>query len=505
LLVESFDVADPSEGLRLSGDTVSIAPSGGLDPGTTYYVEINGTAIEDLSGNPFEGFSGDGTWRFTTAAADETAPSVETLSPANGAGSVGLSSNLVVTFDEEVTFGTGTIRLRQSGGALVESFDVASPLPGLGLSGNTVTVDPSGDLDAATTYLIEIDSTAIEDLSGNRFAGISGGWSFTTADPSTILLFDFQNDQASDIATGAVAVDDLSSPVSADGITLTASVGNNLSSSRDRGANSGPFSDLTRDFIQWSISTPITLTISGLASDQEYRFRLWSGDLAGNQIKTTDHTIAGASGGGTVRHTSVSLADENASGGSLIEFPNVISTSAGTLIYTIDYVTGGGTAATLNGFELTAIRSSPPRNSFTAWAELGTLPGTVNFAGDLNGDGVADGLAFLLGVDHPDADATAALPVASEDGHGGLILIFNCLPVSDRGGAAIRIGHSSGLSGWAVTTTVIPDVDGTDPAGMVRYQIDPLSAFPLNRVTATIDGIAASAGKLFGRIHGSEE
>lgn len=186
------------------------------------------------------------------------------------------------------------------------------------------------------------------------------------------VLFDFDNN-GTDIATGAVSVTDLSSPVNASfgtgTITLTASSGNTLANSRDRGANTGPSSDITRDFIQWATASPITITISGLANNQEYGFRLWSGDLAGGQIKTTDHTIAGSSGGGTVRHTSVDLATENSTGGSLVVLPNVFSTGSGTITYTIDYVSGGGSAATLNGFELTTI----PEPSAALLGALGCL------------------------------------------------------------------------------------------------------------------------------------
>lgn len=179
------------------------------------------------------------------------------------------------------------------------------------------------------------------------------------------ILFDF-DPNLTDIAAGAEGVTDLSSPVSgtfgSSTITLTASVGNTVANSRDRGANTGPYSDMTRDFIQWPTADPITITISGLAASQEYSFRLWSGDLAANQIKTTDHTIAGASGGGTIRHTSVSLAEENAAVETSLHqvaLPNVVSTVGGTLTYTIDYVTLGGSAATLNGFELVNLIPEP--------------------------------------------------------------------------------------------------------------------------------------------------
>ncbi|MBI1335974.1 MAG: PEP-CTERM sorting domain-containing protein [Phycisphaera sp.] len=187
---------------------------------------------------------------------------------------------------------------------------------------------------------------------------------FAATAPAATILFDFQNDLTTDIAAGAVPVTDLSSPVSgtfgSSTVTLTASVGNDTSKSRDRGANSGPNSDITRDFIQWGISTPITITISGLTANQEYAFTIWSGDLSSGQIKTTDHTIAGTSGGGTIQHTSVSLAVENATGGSQIDFANVVSTASGTLTYTIDYVTGGGTAATLNGMQLDPVPVPEP-------------------------------------------------------------------------------------------------------------------------------------------------
>ncbi len=436
-----------------------------------------------------------------------TPPQISSLTPAHLSSGHLPTDNLSITFDENVAFGTGNITIRQAGGAQIETYAVTSPGANLSISGDTLTINPTADLSTFTTYYVEIPATAIQDLAGNPFGGISGSgtWFFTTSDPASTILFDFQNDLTTDIAADAVAVTDLSSPVNGNGVTLTATVGNDTASSRDRGANTGPNSEITRDFIQWGIANPITITISGLVADQEYGFRLWSGDLAGGQIKTTDHTIAGASGGGTIRHTSVSLADENATGGSLVEFPNVVSTSTGTLTYTIDYVGGGGTAATLNGFELTAIGSDPPNpDPFTDWTDLGTLPGTVTFDGDLNADGVQDGLALLLGISNPDNDATGALPNINVNGSGGLVLTFDCLPIADRGGVALKVAYSSTLSGWSTTTDVVPDADGTDAGGFVSYTVDTVSVAPLHRVTATIDASAGSGNKMFGHLEGTK-
>lgn len=208
-LVESFDVATAPASLTLSGVTVTIDPSADLDDATTYYVEIAGTAIEDLSGNSYVGFSGDGSWSFTTVLPDTTAPTVSTLSPTNGANDINTSGNLVITFNEDVAFGTGFITLRQSGGDLVESFDVGVPSPGLSLAGGTVTINPTAEFALLTTYYVEIAGSAIEDLSGNPFAGFSGEatWSFITAatlQPSTVDASGFY-----DVTDNAVMTADL--------------------------------------------------------------------------------------------------------------------------------------------------------------------------------------------------------------------------------------------------------------------------------------------------------
>ncbi len=186
-LVESFDVSGPATGLSLNGASVTLNPAANLSELTSYYVEIDGTAIDDLAGNSFPGFSGNGTWSFTTEAGDVAPPTISNLSPANGTSDVAPGGNLSITFSEAVAFGSGSITLRQSGGALVESFDVSGPAAGLSLSGATVTINPASNLADSTSYYVEIDGSAIEDLAGNRFAGFTGSstWSFTAGIAST--------------------------------------------------------------------------------------------------------------------------------------------------------------------------------------------------------------------------------------------------------------------------------------------------------------------------------
>ena len=133
------------------------------------------TAFEDVTGAG------------TTDNTDPELAAVDPLSPADDDIDVPVVSDLMVTFTENVAFGTGNINLRTSGGGLVEAFDVASPPAGLSLSGKTVTINPTSDLLPSTGYYVEIDATAIDDLAGNSFAGISGDadWNFTTNSDAT--------------------------------------------------------------------------------------------------------------------------------------------------------------------------------------------------------------------------------------------------------------------------------------------------------------------------------
>jgi methionine-rich copper-binding protein CopC len=112
------------------------------------------------------------------------APVITTTSPADNATGVPVAANLVANFSEPVVKGTGTITLkRTSNNSTVESFNVASS-PRLVFSGQTLTINPTNDLNPGAAYHLLVDSTAIVDTSGgNAFAGISSptAWNFTTA------------------------------------------------------------------------------------------------------------------------------------------------------------------------------------------------------------------------------------------------------------------------------------------------------------------------------------
>jgi hypothetical protein len=151
------------------------------------------TSAWDFVGNPNDDTGNEDIWDidpeindgypfFSWQAFDTTAPTVQTLSPSDDAEDVEVNANLVVTFTEPVVVGTGNISLYKTvGDVLVETIAVGSDKV-TGVGTNTITINPTADLENAVQYYVRIDATAFEDTWANYFAGIldSTTWSFTT-------------------------------------------------------------------------------------------------------------------------------------------------------------------------------------------------------------------------------------------------------------------------------------------------------------------------------------
>ena len=110
---------------------------------------------------------------------DATPPSILQLNPADEATAVAPSANITITFSEAIVLGTGTIRLSTASGSTFASYD----LPGsanLSLSGNSLVINPTGNLTDGTAFQVVIPAGSVKDLAGNSFAGTST-YNFTTA------------------------------------------------------------------------------------------------------------------------------------------------------------------------------------------------------------------------------------------------------------------------------------------------------------------------------------
>jgi hypothetical protein len=114
---------------------------------------------------------------------ETTPPTVSVLSPVDDATDVSTMSNLVITFDEAVVGGTGTILIKKtSDDSIVETITTTGGL----LSGSgtvIITINPSVTLADGTSYYVTIDPNTFRDAAGNFYAGITNSttWNFTTA------------------------------------------------------------------------------------------------------------------------------------------------------------------------------------------------------------------------------------------------------------------------------------------------------------------------------------
>ncbi|WP_017667691.1 Ig-like domain-containing protein [Sandarakinorhabdus sp. AAP62] len=103
--------------------------------------------------------------------------------PDDGATAVPLGSDIVLRFSEAVQAGTGSFTL--SNGSDVRVIAVTDPQ--VSISGSTVTINPSTDLVAGTTYSLTAPAGILEDAAGNDFGGIAAGvLDFTTLQPQQL-------------------------------------------------------------------------------------------------------------------------------------------------------------------------------------------------------------------------------------------------------------------------------------------------------------------------------
>ncbi len=85
-----------------------------------------------------------------------TSPTVLTITPAEGTSEVDVSSNIVLTFNEAITLGAGSIVIHSGSvnGTVVEDYDVATS-GNLSISENALTINPTANLAGSMHYYPE--------------------------------------------------------------------------------------------------------------------------------------------------------------------------------------------------------------------------------------------------------------------------------------------------------------------------------------------------------------
>jgi len=275
-IVASYSVKDETK-VTISGVTVAIV-NPGFDDGASYYIEIEPGAFQDAAGNAFAGFAGSSVWRFATA--DTIGPIVSSLSPSNGAAGVDKYTVLKAVFNEPVQAGSGKkLEIRRvSDNGTVASYSTDDPSKIL-ISGNELLVANPG-LEEAIGYYLFIEDGAVEDISGNAFAGFgSSDWVFVTADTTApTVSVTTPSDGAIGVALDASLTVSFSEPIVA--------VPGHSIKLRRASDNSEAFSYDAADTTKVTIAgNTIELLNPGLASETSYYVEMEPGafqDAAGN-------------------------------------------------------------------------------------------------------------------------------------------------------------------------------------------------------------------------------
>ena len=165
-------------------------------------------ALTDPQGNQ-------GTFATDTETKDTVLPTVDSLDPVDGDSNVLRDANFVVAFSESIALGTGSIEIFDTDDAstAVATIDVTNHSSQLTVSGSTLTINPSSDLEDGEAYYVNIDATAIDDLNGNSYAGISNNsdYNFTVPDVTGPTITDVSiaatSMKVGDVVTATITVD----------------------------------------------------------------------------------------------------------------------------------------------------------------------------------------------------------------------------------------------------------------------------------------------------------
>ena len=158
-------------------------------PFASYAVSVAGGVVTVSAGGASDRVSGVERFQFAdgvrtiaqlSPGADTRAPLLQALSPADNSAGVPVAANLVMSFDEAVKAGSGSISLFNADGSLFVAI-AASDATQLRFSGNTLSIDLAQNLVAGRSYHVIVSGGAVTDLAGNGYAGLTSGaaWNFT--------------------------------------------------------------------------------------------------------------------------------------------------------------------------------------------------------------------------------------------------------------------------------------------------------------------------------------
>ena len=167
-------IAVSSGSVSISGGAVTINPSD-FPTGKDIYVVVDAGAFQSTSLG--SGTNLINTYNFTTGPI-----TTSSFSPTDGATDQSVTTNIVITFSENITKGSGNITIRSgsASGSALQTIDVTSGA--VSVSGTQATINPPSDLAYETDQYIVVDAGCFRNSDGDVASGnaIINTYNFTT-------------------------------------------------------------------------------------------------------------------------------------------------------------------------------------------------------------------------------------------------------------------------------------------------------------------------------------
>jgi methionine-rich copper-binding protein CopC len=488
-----IDVTDSGQ-VSVTGSVLTIQPASGLPEGKVFAVLIDGSAVLDPAGNAFGGIASEATWNFATGVSTEGSVFVDDFEVASGSPDVNAADSLGYTSKK-----TGSSWVRATNG-------FGASYQGIVDESSGQFVDPNGE----QAYAFRYTNSGIT-LAEGRIGSLTAGNTYRV---SFYVVGDGYNNGGG-YAASLVTF--------APGASRTDMISLGAGTSKVLAQSSGSYSGGSYHLVTLEYTSNGTADASVLGHDVALRFKgaTTSANIDNVMVRVEspagplDHfTISPIDSPQTVGTpiTGITLTAKDASDNTVTSFTGTVTFGgtggfSGTSANFVDGVLSGvSVMPTMAGSDLTLTVNdgaghagsatiaiiNPMTTAYESWAE------DSDFAADSNNDGIANGMAWVLGAEHPDANATGLIPTtdATSDPDGKLLFIFrrNSEAMVD-GKTGIVVEYGGELGGWTAATH-----QGTGPEDITISEVANGYGTGIDRVTVALPASLAANGRLFARL-----
>ncbi len=341
--------------------------------GRIQVINIDGDSDQDLVTAGLTNNNDNVTWWENTGP---TAPSVSTLSPADGGYNISTTANLVITFDQTVQGGTGAVTIKKSSdNSVVETLMMTGGL--ISGSGSTqITINPSVTLITDTDYYINIGKNVFKGANSPHYAGIANAttWNFTTTDTIAPTISTFS---PADNATG---INQTANLVITFGEIVQGGTGTIIIKQASDGSTIESIAANNTTYVSGSGTTQITINpASTLTAYVDYYITIHQNafkDRAGNKF-------AGVSSSSTWNFTTADLTNPTLSSVTPTDNSTGVSNTVNLVMNFSEVVQGGtGTIVVKKGSDNSVVETVTANNT-TYVSGSGTTQITLNLSGAL--------------------------------------------------------------------------------------------------------------------------